>query len=68
MRVFTLIVAPGSMPSAYSFLAEMRTIRLSSVTMPESVRASPTALMSLSSQRSGATEGNPRLTVLPFGM
>jgi hypothetical protein len=37
------------MPSAYSFLAEMRTMRESSVTIPESVRASPTLRISLSS-------------------
>jgi hypothetical protein len=30
-RLLTVIVAPGSMPWAYSFRAEMRVIRLSSV-------------------------------------
>jgi hypothetical protein len=65
-RLFTLIVAPGSMPSAYSFLAEIRTMRLSSVTTPESVKESPTARMSLS--RSGDTLGSGLVTDLGFGM
>lgn len=60
------MLAPGSIPWAYNLRAEMRTIRLSSATIPESVRLSPTALISLS--RSGETLGKALVTDLPLGM